>query len=183
MFFRTSPVIIIISIIISITVNVILVLTVITLPLALKDGPPLGTSATSPAQLLGPSAFFSDSDLNRVKPPEPVFSEEEEASLRAGQCPVRPAGHPSPVRQPAGVIMLPGHGSEVQHVVAGALEDDHVTQGSVVEGGVGMAREAQIAHLPGETRVQDATGIAPHLLPCSRGGSQPFPTADSELGL
>lgn len=125
------------------------------------------TSATSPAQSLGPLAFFSDSDLHWVKSPKPVFSEEEEASVRAGQCPVRPPRHASPVCQPAGVVVLWGHGPEVQHVVAGTLKDDHVTQGGIIEGAVGVGREPQLASLPGEPRIQRAASVAPHLLPCA----------------
>lgn len=132
-----------------------------------KDVITLRTGATGPAQILGPLAFSSDSNLHWVESPKPLFSEEEQASIWAGQCPVRPPGHPGPICQPAGVVMLQDHGAEVQHKVAGTLEDDHVTQGSVIEGAVGMMRETQVSVLLGETRVQHIAGIAPHPLPCT----------------
>lgn len=131
-----------------------------------KDVITLRTSATSPAQI-GPLAFFGDSDLQWVKSPKPVFSEEEEASIWTGQCPVCPPRHTGPICESAGVMVLLDHGSEVQHVVAGPLKDDHVTQGTIIEGRVGMTREPQFTDLPGETRIQHVDSVAPHLLPCT----------------
>lgn len=148
----------------SIIIHILLLIIIIAL--WSKDVITLSTSATSPAQILGPLALFRDPHLRWVKSPEPVFSEEEEMSIWTGQSPVCPPRHAGPVCQPAGVVMLWDHGSEVEHVVAGTLKDDHVTQGGVIEGGVGMTREPQVADLPGETRVQHSASVAPHLLPC-----------------
>lgn len=63
--------------------------------------------------------------------------------------------------------MLLGHGSEVQHKVAGPLEDDHVTERSIIEGTVGMMRETQVSALLGEPGLQHIAGIPPDPLPCT----------------
>lgn len=133
----------------------------------LQDVITLRTGATGPAQILSPLAFLSDSNLYGVESPKPLFSEEEQASIWAGQCPVCTPGHTSPICQPARVVMLLNHGSEVQHKITGPLEDDHVTQRSVIEGTVGMMRETQVSVLLWETGIQHITGIAPHPLPCT----------------
>lgn len=124
-------------------------------------------AATSPAQILGPLALSGDSHLDRVKPPEPLFSEQVEASVWAGQSPIGPLWHTGPVCQPAGVVGLLAQGLEVKHRVAGALEEDHVTQRSVIEGTVGVARQPQLTTPPGEAGVQRTAGVAPHPLPCT----------------
>lgn len=133
----------------------------------LKDVITLRTGATGPVQILNPLAFLSDSNLYWVESPKPLFSEEEQASIWAGQCPVCPPWHASPICEPARVVMLLNHGSEVQHKIAGPLEDDHVTQRSIIEGTVGMMRETQVSVLLWETGIQHITGIAPHPLPCT----------------
>ena len=126
-----------------------------------------GTTAASPAQVLGPLALSGDSHLDWVKSPEALFSEQVESTVWVGQRPIGPLWHTSPVCQPAGVVGLLVQGSEVEHRVAGALEDDHVTQRSVVEGTVGVARKPQLNVLPREARVQHSASVAPHPLPCT----------------
>ncbi len=122
-------------------------------------------SAASPAQIFGPLALSGDSHLDRVKSPEPLFSEQIEAPVWTSERPVCPLWHTSPVCQPAGVVGLLSQGVEVEHRVARALEDDNVTQRSIIEGTVGVTRQPHLTALPGETGVQHAAGVAPHPLP------------------
>lgn len=123
-------------------------------------------AAASPAQVLGPLALSGDSYLDRVKSPELLFFKQVETPIWAMQRPVGPLWHPSPVRQPAGVVGLLVQSFDVQHRVAGALEDNHVTQRGVIEGTVRVTGQPQITAPLGETCVQLAAGVAPHPLPC-----------------
>lgn len=122
-------------------------------------------AATSPAQIRGPLSLPGDSHFDRVKPPEALFSEQIEASVGTGQSPVGPLWHTRPVRQPARVVGLLAQGFEVEHGVTGALEEDHVTQRSVVEDAVRVSRQPHLAAPPGEALVQHAARVAPHSLP------------------
>ncbi|KAA8593964.1 hypothetical protein FQN60_004798 [Etheostoma spectabile] len=124
-------------------------------------------AATSPAQILGPLALFGDTHLNRVKSPEPLFSEQVKASVGTGQRPIGSLWHTSPVCQPARVVGFLVQGFEVKHRVTGALEEDHVTQRSIVEGTVRVSGQPQLTALPGEAGVQYTACVAPHPLPCT----------------
>lgn len=100
------------------------------------------TPAAGPAQVLGPVALFGDSHLHWVKPPEPLFFEEVKAAVWTGQRPVGPLRHASPVSQLAWVVGLLTQGFKVEYGVTGALEEDHVTQRSIVEGTVRVTRQS-----------------------------------------
>lgn len=100
------------------------------------------TPAAGPAQVLGPVALFGDSHLHWVKPPEPLFFEEVKAAVWTRQRPVGPLRHASPVSQLAWVVGLLAQGFKVEYGVTGALEEDHVTQRSIVEGTVRVTRQS-----------------------------------------
>lgn len=122
--------------------------------------------AAYPIQVLSPLAFSGHAHLHRVKPPVLLLPKEIEAPVGAGQRTVGSLGHPGPVGQPARVVGLGPQCVQVEHGVAGALKEDHVSQGGVVEGTVWVAGEAGLAAPPGEARVQGTARVTPYTLTC-----------------
>lgn len=98
------------------------------------------TTATSPAQILGPLSLFCDTHLYRVKSPELLLSEQIEATIWTRHRPIGALWYTSPVCQSTGVVGLLMQGIEIKNRVAGAFKQDHVTQWGIVESTVRVAR-------------------------------------------
>ena len=128
--------------------------------------------AARPAQVPGPLALPGDPHLHGVEPPEALLPEQVHLAVGTRHRPVGALGQAAPVAQLAGVVGLRAQRVQVQHRVAGALEEDHVTERGVVEGAVRVAGQPQLAALPGEARVQRAARVAPQPLACTTPGGE-----------
>jgi hypothetical protein len=110
--------------------------------------------AAYPFQVLSSLALSGHVHLHRVKPL--VLLLPEEMWDVSAHCWLPEASLSSqPVR------VRPRH-VQVEHGVAGALKEDHLSQGDIVEGTVWVVGEASLAAPSGEARVQGTARATPY---------------------